>query len=85
MFSCSSCVCDHYISIFSAALPRTTPRTRAPPAVKTTPFMTTPAIGVDPPQYAVIRPPQASVPVGSAVQLECNAIGKLPSTCALTT
>ena len=57
-----------------ASLPLTT---NTPDPLETTPFVTTPDLGVSPPQYAVIRPPQASVPSGSAVQLECNAIGML--------
>ena len=57
-----------------ASLPLTT---NTPEPLETTPFVTTPDVGVSPPQYAVIRPPQASVPPGSAVQLECNAIGML--------
>ena len=57
-----------------ASLPLTT---NTPEPLETTPFITTPDVGVSPPQYAVIRPPQASVPPGSAVQLECNAIGML--------
>lgn len=57
-----------------ASLPLTT---NTPQPLETTPFITTPDVGVSPPQYAVIRPPQASVPPGSAVQLECNAIGML--------
>ena len=37
--------------------------------------------GPAPPDYAVIKPPQANVPAGSDLQFECLAIGECQNDC----